>query len=75
MAATVVVTTAADLPSPEESLLRLKAGKTITGFPAPAQKIFQAMKTYGLIVADNGSTDDTSGEASRAGGARGRTCQ
>jgi hypothetical protein len=35
--------------------LRLKAGKDISGFPAYIQKIFQAMKTYGLIVADNGS--------------------
>lgn len=35
--------------------LRLKASKDISGFPAYIQKIFQAMKTYGLIVADNGS--------------------
>jgi hypothetical protein len=35
--------------------LRLKASKVITGYPAQVQKIFQAMKTYGLIVADNGS--------------------
>jgi len=35
--------------------LRLKASKDISTFPAAAQKIFQAMKTYGLIVADNGS--------------------
>ncbi len=35
--------------------LRLKASKDISGFPADAQKMFQAMKTYGLIVADNGS--------------------
>jgi hypothetical protein len=35
--------------------LRLKASSDISSFPAPAQKIFQAMKTYGLIVADNGS--------------------
>jgi hypothetical protein len=27
----------------------------IAGFPAPVRKIFQAMKTYGLILADNGS--------------------
>jgi hypothetical protein len=35
--------------------LRLKAGKDISGFPEPLRRIFQAMKTYGLIVADNGS--------------------
>jgi hypothetical protein len=35
--------------------LRLKAGKDISGYPAYVQKIFQAMKTYGLILADNGS--------------------
>ena len=35
--------------------LRLKAATVITSYPAPMQKIFQAMKTYGLIVADNGS--------------------
>lgn len=35
--------------------LRLKASKVISGYPAHVQKIFQAMKTYGLIVADNGS--------------------
>jgi hypothetical protein len=35
--------------------LRLKAAKDISGYPAQVRKIFQAMKTYGLIVADNGS--------------------
>lgn len=35
--------------------LRLKAAKDLSTFPAQAQKMFQAMKTYGLIVADNGS--------------------
>jgi len=35
--------------------LRLKASKDISGYPAYIQRIFQAMKTYGLIVADNGS--------------------
>ena len=34
--------------------LRLKASKDISGYPAPIRKIFQAMKTYGLIVADRG---------------------
>jgi hypothetical protein len=35
--------------------LRLKASKDISGYPAQERKIFQAMKTYGLIIADNGS--------------------
>lgn len=35
--------------------LRLKASVDISGYPASVRKIFQAMKTYGLIVADNGS--------------------
>jgi hypothetical protein len=40
---------------PMGARLRLKASKNISGFSAPLQKIAQAMKTYGLIVADNGS--------------------
>jgi hypothetical protein len=40
---------------PMGARLRLKATKDISGHPAEIQKIFQAMKTYGLIVADNGS--------------------
>jgi hypothetical protein len=35
--------------------LRLKAGKDISSYPEPVRKIFQAMKTYGLLVADNGT--------------------
>jgi hypothetical protein len=35
--------------------LRLKAATDLSRFPADVQKIFQAMKTYGLIFADNGS--------------------
>ena len=35
--------------------LRLKAGRDISGFRPEIQKIFRAMKRYGLIVADNGS--------------------
>jgi hypothetical protein len=35
--------------------LRLKAGRDISTFDPSVQKIFRAMKTYGLIVADNGS--------------------
>jgi len=40
---------------PMGARLRLKASKDISGFPPDIQRIFQAMKTYGLIVADNGS--------------------
>lgn len=40
---------------PMGTRLRLKASKDISGYPAYVQRIFQAMKTYGLIVADNGS--------------------
>lgn len=40
---------------PMGARLRLKAGKDLSGFPPEAQKIFRAMKTYGLVVADNGS--------------------
>jgi hypothetical protein len=35
--------------------LRLKASRSISGFPADMQRIFRAMKRHGLIVADNGS--------------------
>ncbi len=34
---------------------RLKAGVDLSGFAPHIQRILQAMKTYGLIVADNGS--------------------
>ena len=46
---------------PMGTRLRLKASKNISGYPADVQKIFQAMKTYGLIVADNGSDMYVSG--------------
>jgi hypothetical protein len=35
--------------------LRLKASRDISGFPPEIQKVFRAMKRYGLILADNGS--------------------
>jgi hypothetical protein len=41
---------------PMGARLRLKAGVDISSYPAYIQRIFQAMKTYGLIVADNGSS-------------------
>jgi hypothetical protein len=40
---------------PMGARLRLKASRTISGFSPEVQKIFRAMKRYGLIVADNGS--------------------
>ncbi len=40
---------------PMGARLRLKASKDIASFPEGLRRIFQAMKTYGLIVADNGS--------------------
>lgn len=40
---------------PMGARLRLKAATNISGYPPHIQRIFQAMKTYGLIVADNGS--------------------
>ncbi|HEX7677600.1 MAG TPA: hypothetical protein VF713_05715 [Thermoanaerobaculia bacterium] len=40
---------------PMGARLRLKASKDISGFPEPLRRIFQAMKSYGLIVADNGT--------------------
>jgi len=41
--------------------LRLKAGRDISSFRPEIQKIFRAMKKYGLIVADNGSDMYVSG--------------
>ena len=46
---------------PMGARLRLKANVDLSRFAAPLQKIFQAMKTYGLIVADNGSDMYVSG--------------
>lgn len=40
---------------PMGARLRLKASKNISGYPAYIQRIFRAMQTYGVIVADNGS--------------------
>jgi hypothetical protein len=40
---------------PMGARLRLKPGKNISGYTPEVQRIFQAMKTYGLIVADNGT--------------------
>lgn len=46
---------------PMGARLRLKASRNISGFPPALQKIFRAFKTYGLIVADNGSDMYVSG--------------
>ena len=35
--------------------LRMKASKDLSGYAPEVRRIFQAMKTYGLIVADNGT--------------------
>jgi hypothetical protein len=40
---------------PNGTRLRMKASTDISGYPPAMQKIFRAMKKYGLIVADNGS--------------------
>jgi hypothetical protein len=47
---------------PMGARLRLKASKSISGYPAYIQRIFRAMQTYGLIVADNGSTCTSAGD-------------
>lgn len=44
----------ADAP-PMGMRLRLKASVDLSEFSPPLQRIFRAMKTYGLIVADNGT--------------------
>jgi hypothetical protein len=46
--------TSATLP-PMGMRVRLKADFDISGFPQQAKVVLQAMKTYGMIVADNGS--------------------
>jgi hypothetical protein len=46
---------------PMGARLRLKAARDISGFAPDVQKIFRAMKRYGLIVADNGSDMYVSG--------------
>ena len=40
---------------PMGARFRLKAAFNITGYPAEMQVILRAMKTYGIILADNGS--------------------
>jgi hypothetical protein len=45
--------------------LRLKAGYALGGFSGPAKTVAEAMKRYGLIVADNGSNWHFSGTSDR----------
>jgi len=52
--------TSSDVP-PMGMRVRLKAGFDISGFPPSARVILQALKTYGMIVADNGSNWYVSG--------------
>jgi hypothetical protein len=40
---------------PMGTRMRMKASRDISGYSAEIQKIFRAMKRYGLILADNGS--------------------
>ena len=46
---------------PMGARLRLKPSVNIDGYPAEVRKVFEAMKTYGLIVADNGTDMYVSG--------------
>jgi len=46
---------------PMGARLRLRSTTNITGFAPEVQRIFRAMKRYGLIVADNGSDMYVSG--------------
>jgi hypothetical protein len=45
--------------------VRLKAGVNISGLPYQARVVAQALKTYGMILADNGSPWYISGAPSR----------
>jgi hypothetical protein len=46
---------------PMGTRLRLRAGYDITSFPPQAKVVLQALKTYGMILADNGSNMFISG--------------
>ncbi len=52
--------TATNLP-PMGTRVRLKASFDISGYPAQARVVLQALKTYGMILADNGSNWFVSG--------------
>jgi hypothetical protein len=49
---------------PMGARFRLKAGFSISGYSKPTRVVLQAMKTYGMILADNGSSWYFQGEAS-----------
>src|SRR5207249_575977 len=44
--------------------VRLRAGVDISGFPRQARLVLQPLKTYGMILADNGSSGYVSGAPS-----------
>ncbi len=56
--------TSASLP-PMGMRVRLTKGYDISGFPPQAKVVLQALKTYGMIVADNGSNWYISGAPDR----------
>ncbi len=56
--------TSASLP-PMGMRVRLKASLDISGYPAQARVVLQALKTYGMILADNGSNWFISGTPDR----------
>ena len=47
--------------------VRLKASFDISGFPPQARVVLEALKRYGMILADNGSPWYISGAPTRAG--------
>ena len=51
-------------PVPFGARFRLKAGYDISGFSPQAQVLLQAFKTYGIVLADNGSNWYVSGSPS-----------
>jgi hypothetical protein len=57
--------TSADLPAMGQRL-RLKADFDISGYPRQARVILRALKTFGMIVADNGSDWYITGAPNRA---------
>jgi hypothetical protein len=56
--------TAKDLPAMGQRL-RLKKGFNVSGFPKQARAVLTALKTYGMILADNGSSWYISGSPNK----------
>jgi hypothetical protein len=51
-----------DPPLPPMGMrVRLKAGFDVSGFPPSARAVLQALKSYGMILADNGGSWSVSG--------------